>query len=209
MSRGRVILIIVIAFLVGGFFLFDLSQYLTLEQIKARQAGLQGQLRENPVETVILFFLVYVAVTGLSLPGAAAMSLVIGAVFGLLWGVILVSFASTLGATLAFLASRFLLRNAVQTRFREQLGPVNEGIRRDGAFYLFGLRLVPIFPFFIINLVMGLTPMRTWTFAWVSQVGMLAGTVVYINAGTELGRLDSLAGILSPRLVLSFALLGL
>jgi len=208
MSRNRIAVLLIIAALLGLFLLFDLGQYLSLEYMKARQAELEQYLREYPVQTRLTFFLVYVVVTGLSLPGATVMSLVIGAVFGLLWGVLLVSFASTLGATLAFVISRFLLRDAVQSRFGDKLRPINEGIRKDGAFYLFGLRLVPLFPFFVINLVMGLTPIRTWTYAWVSQAGMLAGTVVYVNAGTQLGRLESLSGILSPGLIFSFVLLG-
>jgi pyruvate/2-oxoglutarate dehydrogenase complex dihydrolipoamide dehydrogenase (E3) component/uncharacterized membrane protein YdjX (TVP38/TMEM64 family) len=150
-----------------------------------------------------------VAVTGLSLPGAALMTLVAGAVFGLLWGTVIVSFASSLGATLAFLASRFLLRDAIQGRFGDKLRAINAGVEKEGAFYLFTLRLVPAFPFFVINLVMGLTPMKTRTFYWVSQVGMLAGTLVYVNAGTQLARLESVKGILSPGLLASFAALGL
>ena len=154
------------------------------------------------------YFLIYVAVTALSLPGAAVMTLAGGALFGLGIGTLLVSFASSIGATLAFLVSRFLLRDWVQARYGERLGAINPGMEKDGAFYLFTLRLVPVFPFFIINLLMGLTPIRTRTFYWVSQVGMLAGTLVYVNAGTQLARLDSLSGILSPGLLASFALLG-
>ncbi|MET0094394.1 MAG: FAD-dependent oxidoreductase, partial [Sedimenticola sp.] len=176
--------------------------------MKAKQAELEGFRQENPFGTAAAFFLVYVAVTALSLPGATVMTLVVGAVFGLFWGFVMVSFASTLGATLAFLVARFLLHDAVQDRFGDKLRAINDGVRKDGAFYLFGLRLVPIFPFFVINLVMGLTPMRTWTYAWVSQVGMLAGTLVYVNAGTQLGKLETLSGILSPNLLISFALLG-
>ena len=158
---------------------------------------------------IAAFFAIYVGVTALSLPGAAIMTLAAGALFGLVTGTILVSFASTLGATLAFLASRFLFHDVVQRRFGSYLKKINEGVEKDGAFYLFGLRLVPAFPFFAINLVMGLVPMRTWTFYWVSQVGMLAGTVVYVNAGTQLAAIDSLGGLLSPALIASFAALGL
>ncbi len=208
MTRSRIIILALILSLVASFFLFDLGQYLTLEQMKGRQADLETYRQENPWLTAALFFIVYVAVTALSLPGATVMTLVVAAVFGLWWGLLLVSFASTLGATLAFLVARYLLRDAVQSRFGDKLAAINAGIERDGAFYLFGLRLVPIFPFFIINLVMGLTPMRTWTYAWVSQVGMLAGTFVYVNAGTQLGKLEALSGILSPGLILSFVLLG-
>jgi len=149
-----------------------------------------------------------VAVTGLSLPGAAIMTLAGGAIFGLLWGTLIVSFASSIGATLAFLASRFVLRDWVQQRFGRQLRPINEGFDKEGGFYLFTLRLVPAFPFFVINLLMGLTPIRAWTFYWVSQAGMLAGTMVYVNAGTQLAGIDSLRGILSPGLIVSMSLLG-
>jgi uncharacterized membrane protein YdjX (TVP38/TMEM64 family) len=156
----------------------------------------------------VAFFAVYVAVTGLSLPGAAIMTLVAGALFGLWTGTLLASFASSLGATVAFLFSRYILRDSVQNRFAHHLVAINKGIEREGALYLFTLRLVPVFPFFVINLVMGLMPIRTLTFYWVSQVGMLAGTVVYVNAGTQLGQLESLSGILSPGIILSFVLLG-
>ena len=155
------------------------------------------------------YFAAYVAITGLSLPGAAIMTLAGGAVFGLLWGTVLVSLASTLGATVAFIVSRYILREGIQRRYGDRLKAINAGIERDGAFYLFTLRLVPAFPFFIINLVMGLTPMRTLTFALVSQLGMLPGTIVFVNAGTQLARIDSLQGILSPALIGSFVLLGL
>ena len=146
--------------------------------------------------------------TGLSLPGAAIMTLVGGAIFGLLWGTVIVSFASAIGATLAFLASRYLFRDAIQAKFGDKLGAINRGVEKEGAFYLFALRLVPAFPFFVINLVMGLTPMKTWTYYWVSQLGMLAGTIVYVNAGTQIARIESLAGLVSPGLIGSFVLLG-
>jgi dihydrolipoamide dehydrogenase len=152
--------------------------------------------------------LVYISVTALSLPGALVMTLAGGAIFGLLEGTIIISFASTIGATLAFLASRFILRDSVQSKFGEKLKAINRGIEKDGAFYLFTLRLIPVFPFFVINLVMGLTPMKTWQYYLVSQVGMLPGTLVYVNAGSQLGSLQSPAGILSPSLLISFALLG-
>ncbi|MEJ2529822.1 MAG: FAD-dependent oxidoreductase, partial [Gammaproteobacteria bacterium] len=162
----------------------------------------------NPVQIALSFFLVYVVVTAVSLPGAAVMTLAMGAIFGLFWGTILVSFASTMGATLAFLIARFILHDAVQERFGDRLGALNRGVEKDGAFYLFGLRLVVVIPFFVINLVMALTPIRTWTFAWVSQVGMLLGTIVYVNAGTQLAQVDSASGLLSPGLIISLALLG-
>ncbi|MEJ1354279.1 MAG: FAD-dependent oxidoreductase [Candidatus Sedimenticola sp. (ex Thyasira tokunagai)] len=205
--RKAVLLTLIIA-LIASFFLFDLGSYLTLENIKAQQAELTNWKETNPWQSAFIVFVVYVVVTALSLPGAAVMSLAIGAIFGLATGLVLVSFASTIGATFAFIISRLLLRDMVQSRFSDKLQSINAGIEKDGAFYLFGLRLVPLFPFFIINLVMGLTPIRTWTFYWVSQVGMLLGTAVFINAGTELAKLDSLSGILSPSLIFSFILLG-
>lgn len=204
--KGMVLGAIVV--LIAAFFLFDVGSYLTLENLKAQQQSLAEWRQANPWQSAAIFFLVYVLVTALSLPGAAIMTLAIGAIFGLLAGTILVSFASTIGATLAFIIARFLLRDSVQARFGDWLGPINRGIEKDGAFYLFGLRLVPLFPFFVINLVMGLTSIRTFTFAWVSQVGMLLGTIVYVNAGTQLAAIDSLSGILSPGLIFSFVLLG-
>ena len=195
--------------LIASFFLFDLGQYLNLEALKARQALLDAQVAANPWQAAGLFFLAYVAVTALSLPGAALMTLLAGALFGLLEGFVVVSFASTLGASLAMLSSRFVLRDWVQARFARRLAAIDAGIEREGAFYLFALRLVPVFPFFLINLAMGLTRLPLRTFWWVSQVGMLPGTLVYVNAGRELGRLESLAGILSPGLLGAFVLLGL
>lgn len=208
MNRNRLMMLIVLVLLIASFFLFDLGQYFSLDYLKSQQSALETYRQAHPFQTAALMFLVYVLVTALSLPGAAVMTLAVGAIFGLFWGTVLVSFASTLGATLAFLISRFLLRDMVQTRFGDKLAAINKGIEKDGAFYLFGLRLVPLFPFFVINLAMGLTSLKTITFAWVSQVGMLLGTIVYVNAGTQLGKIDSLSGILSPGLILSFVLLG-
>lgn len=194
---------------IAAFFVFDLGQYFSLEFIKQNQASFEQYYSENPVQTVAIYFIIYVLVTALSLPGAAIMTLAGGALFGLSTGVLVISFASTIGATLAFLFSRFLLRDWIQQRFSRQLDSINKGIEKEGAFYLFTLRLVPVFPFFVINLGMGLTPIKTWTFYWVSQLGMFAGTIVYVNAGTQLGKLEGLSGILSPALLLSFTLLGL
>jgi len=208
MKKSRLVLIVVIAAAIAAFFMFDLGRFFTLEFFKSQQAAIDSYFTANPLQTAAVFFVIYVAVTGLSLPGAALMTLVAGAIFGLLWGTVIVSFASSLGATLAFLASRFLFRDAIQSRFGESLKAINAGVEKDGAFYLFTLRLVPAFPFFVINLVMGLTPIRTWAFYWVSQIGMLAGTVVYVNAGTQIARIESLRGILSPELIISFTLLG-
>jgi pyruvate/2-oxoglutarate dehydrogenase complex dihydrolipoamide dehydrogenase (E3) component/uncharacterized membrane protein YdjX (TVP38/TMEM64 family) len=209
MNRKRIVMLLALALAIGLFFIFDLGQYLSLDYLKSQQAALQEYRQAHPLRTAAVMFVIYVLVTALSLPGATVMTLGVGAIFGLFWGTVLVSFASTLGATLAFLISRFLLRDLVQNRFGDKLKAINEGIDKDGAFYLFGLRLVPLFPFFVINLVMGLTTLKTLTFAWVSQLGMLLGTLVYVNAGTQLGRLESLSGILSPGLISSFVLLGL
>jgi pyruvate/2-oxoglutarate dehydrogenase complex dihydrolipoamide dehydrogenase (E3) component/uncharacterized membrane protein YdjX (TVP38/TMEM64 family) len=208
LKKSRLLLLAAIAILIVAFFAFDLGQYFTLEFFKSKQADADAYYRDNPLGTSLIYFLIYVAVTGLSLPGAAIMTLVGGAIFGLLWGTVIVSFASTIGATLAFLAARFLFREAVQTRFGRNLEAINRGVEKDGAFYLFTLRLVPAFPFFIINLLMALTPIRTLTFFIVSQIGMLAGTLVYVNAGTQLGQIESREGILSPGLIASFILLG-
>jgi len=208
MDLRKSIVLVVIALLIAAFFLFDVGSYLTLENLKSQQENLGEWRQTNPWQSALVFFLVYVVVTALSLPGATIMTLAIGAIFDLLVGVVLVSFASTIGATLAFIIARFLLRDTVQAKFGSKLGAINQGIEKDGAFYLFGLRLVPLFPFFVINLAMGLTNIRTFTFAWVSQVGMLLGTIVYVNAGTQLAKIDSLSGILSPGLIFSFVLLG-
>jgi pyruvate/2-oxoglutarate dehydrogenase complex dihydrolipoamide dehydrogenase (E3) component/uncharacterized membrane protein YdjX (TVP38/TMEM64 family) len=208
MKKSRLALVIVIVIAITAFFIFDLGRFFTLEFFKSQQAAIDAYFTANPLQTAAIFFVIYVAVTGLSLPGAALMTLIAGAIFGLLWGTVIVSFASSMGATLAFLASRFLFRDAIQSRFGDSLKAINAGVHKDGAFYLFTLRLVPAFPFFVINLVMGLTPIRTWAFYWVSQVGMLAGTIVYVNAGTQIARIESLRGILSPELIISFTLLG-
>jgi uncharacterized membrane protein YdjX (TVP38/TMEM64 family) len=205
----RILLIVLVMTMIALFFGLDLDRHLTLESLQSGQERFAALQAEHPWRVALIFFALYIAVTGLSLPGAAIMTLAAGALFGLVTGTILVSFASTIGATAAFLVSRFLLRDVVQRRFGDRLKRINDGIERDGAFYLFTLRLVPVFPFFVINLVMGLSPIRTWTFYWVSQVGMLAGTIVYINAGTQLARITSLSDIMSPALLLSFALLGI
>ncbi len=191
------------------FFWFDLGHYLSLEFIKSEQTQLETWRAERPLLAGVIGFVIYVALAALSLPGAAVMTLAMGAVFGLWWGTLIVSFASTIGAMLAFLVSRLLLKDWVQSRFGERLAAVNAGVQKEGGFYLFTLRLVPVFPFFVINLAMGVTPIRPWTFYWVSQIGMLAGTLVYVNAGTQLARIESLTGIASPGLLVSFGLLGL
>jgi dihydrolipoamide dehydrogenase len=194
----------VLAVLIAAFFAFDLHRYFTFEFFKAQQAAIEAYYRAQPLHAAAIYFVIYVVVTGLSLPGAAVMTLAGGAIFGLLWSTVLVSFASTIGATLAFLASRFLLRDWVQQKFGDKLKPINDGVAKEGAFYLFALRLVPAFPFVAINLVMGLTPIRTWTYLWVSQTGMLAGTIAYVYAGTQLGEFR-----LSIGLLVAFTILGL
>ena len=207
MKRLFILLLLVAA--IAAFVLFDLGQYLNLATLKARQTDLAALHAERPWLVIGAYMAAYIAVTALSLPGAAIMTLAGGAIFGLLAGTVIVSFASTIGATLAFLASRTLLRDWVQSRFGDRLRAINAGVARDGAFYLFSLRLVPVFPFFLVNLLMGLTPIRTGTFYAVSQVGMLLGTVVYVNAGTQLAGISSLSDVASPGLIASFAALGL
>lgn len=198
------IIVVVILFKVLG-----LGQYLTLEYLKASQDKFSELYTSNRLAVIATYMAIYITVTALSLPGAAVMTLAGGAMFGFWVGVIVVSFASTIGATLACFVARFLLRDWVQNKFGEKLSAINKGIEKEGAFYLFSLRLVPIFPFFVINLVMGLTSIKLLTFYWVSQIGMLPGTMVYVNAGKELGQIESLSGILSPGLIISFVILGL
>jgi uncharacterized membrane protein YdjX (TVP38/TMEM64 family) len=209
MTTLQIRLLAVIALAIGAFFLFDIDQWLTLERFKAEYARLIGYRDTHPLLITLAYAGIYIAVTGLSLPGATALTLAGGALFGLVWGTLIVSFASSIGATLAFLAARFLFRDTVKSRFGDRLAAIDAGLAKDGPYYLFTLRLVPLFPFFVINLAMGLTAIKTFTFYWVSQLGMLAGTVVYVNAGTQLAKIDSLSGILSPPLVGAFVLLGL
>jgi pyruvate/2-oxoglutarate dehydrogenase complex dihydrolipoamide dehydrogenase (E3) component/uncharacterized membrane protein YdjX (TVP38/TMEM64 family) len=208
MSKKKVLLVVALIALVIAFFAFDLGRFLSLDYVKSRQAEFAALYSDKPLLVGGAFFAIYVAVTALSLPGAAIMTLAAGAIFGLAAGTVVVSFASAIGATLAMLVARYVLRGSVQSKFGARLAEIDKGIEREGAFYLFTLRLVPIFPFFLINLLMGLTKMKAWTFYWVSQVGMLAGTLVYVNAGTQLGKIESLKGILSPGLIGSFVLLG-
>ncbi|NIS74013.1 MAG: TVP38/TMEM64 family protein [Deltaproteobacteria bacterium] len=203
---GIVALILV---LIAAFKILHLDQYFTLSYIKASQEKFQAIYLENRVLVIGSYMAIYILVTSLSLPGAAVMTLLGGALFGLGVGTIVVSFASTIGATFACFVSRYLLQNWVQGKFGDKLKTVNEGVEKEGLFYLFTLRLIPVFPFWMINLVMGLTKMRLRTFYWVSQLGMLPGTMVYVNAGKELAKIDSLKGILSPGLIISFVILGL
>ena len=207
--NAKLILIATIVVLIVAFFVFDLQRFLTLEYLKDRQQDFADFYAANRLLTIAIYFILYVVVTALSLPGAAVMTLAGGGLLGFWTAMVTVSFASTLGATLAFLASRFLLRDWVQGKFGDKLKAINEGVEREGSFYLFTLRLVPLFPFFVINLVMGLTPMRAGAYYLVSQIGMLPGTAVYVNAGTQLGQIESAAGILSPGILISFVLLGI
>ena len=209
MNRKKLLILVLVLTAVMLFFAFDLKQYFTLAYFKSQQAAIDAYVAAHPLQAGLAFFGIYVAVAALSLPGAAILTIAAGALFGLLWGTVIVSFASSIGATLAFLVSRFLLRDSIQQRFGSSLRAINTGMERDGAFYLFTLRLIPALPFFVINLVIGLTPLKTWTFYWVSQAGMLAGTLVFVNAGTEIAKIEALSGILSPGLVASFLLLGI
>ncbi|MDP2902779.1 MAG: FAD-dependent oxidoreductase [Methylovulum sp.] len=209
MNLSRPALLVFIAALIATFFVFDFQSYLTLEALKMQQASIDAYRSAHPSMAIAIYAMIYIAVTGLSLPGATILTLAGGAMFGLLWGTVIVSFASTIGATLAFLAARLMFRDEVKSRFGARLKIIDAGVAKEGALYLFTLRLMPIFPFFMINLAMGLTPLKTAVFYWVSQVGMLAGTIVYVNAGTQVAQLESLAGILSPGLLTSFVLLGI
>lgn len=208
MSPGRLIVVGAVLAFIGAFFALGWHRYLSLDNLQSHRAMLSAAVVAHPVASAAVYFVAYVAMAGLSLPGATILTLAGGAIFGFGWGLLLVSFASTLGATLAFLFARFLLRESVRRRFGARLAPIDAGMRRDGAFYLFALRLVPAFPFFVVNLLMGLTPIRVGTYYWVSQVGMLPATVVYVYAGTQIGQLTTLAGILSPALIGAFVLLA-
>ena len=205
----RVLILVLFAIGIVAFFLLDLGQYLSLEELRQRRDQLLAFTEDHLVVMIAGYMLVYIVMAALSVPGAAILTLAGGALFGVLIGTIAVSFASTIGATLVFLAARFLFRDSVQRRFGKRLEAINRGVERDGAFYLLALRLVPVFPFWVINLVMALTSIKTWTYFWVSQLGMLPATLVFVNAGTQLARIDSTGDILSLPLIGAFALLGL
>lgn len=209
MRGSRLLLVLVMGCLIGAFFAFDLGHYLSLPQLQARQAELAALVERHFGAAALLFVVVYVVSTALSLPGASLLTLAGSAVFGVAWGLLLVSFASSIGATLAFLSARFLLRDWVERRFGDKLASLQAGMKKEGALYLLSLRLIPIFPFFLVNLLMGLTPIRVSTYYWVSQLGMLPGTFVYVLAGSELANLTSTGNILSPGLMLALTLLGL
>lgn len=205
----KLIIVTLVILLIVLFKVFGFDQYLTLSYLKEQQAHFAQLYAANKIIVISVYMLIYIIVTALSLPGAAIMTLAGGALFGLVTGAIVVSFASSIGATCACIVARYLLRDWVQNKFGDKLTKINQGMEEEGGFYLFSLRLVPIFPFFVINLVMGLTPIRIFTYYWVSQLGMLPATIIFVNAGKELAKLDSLKGILSPGLLISFALLGL
>jgi len=205
----KIIIVLVVIGLIIAFRVFHLGEYLTLAYVKESQKHFTMLYEENRALVISVYIAIYLLVTSLSLPGAAVLGLAAGSLFGLLTGTIVVSFASTIGATLACAVSRFILRDWVQKKFGDRLKMVNEGIEKEGAFYLFTLRLIPVFPFWLINMIMGLTKMPLKTYYWVSQIGMLPGTIIFVNAGKELSKIDSPSGILSPGLIFSFVLLGL
>ncbi|MGI9292218.1 MAG: FAD-dependent oxidoreductase [Gammaproteobacteria bacterium] len=208
MQTKRLLIIFFLCILGGLVFALDLHQLISLENFRQRQADISGWVAANSTLAMAGYFALYVAITAVNIPGAAVMTLIAGALFGVFTGTLIVSFASSIGATLAFFLSRYLLRDAVESRFTDTLKKINAGIDKDGAFYLFTLRLIPAFPFFAINLVMGLTRLKAGTFYWVSQVGMLPATVLYVNAGTQISQLESASGILSLEIIGSFVLLG-
>lgn len=206
--KTKLILVAVVAVLILSFFVFDLGQYLSFDYLKSQKEALNQFYLDKPVLVIAVFFLVYVTMAALALPAATILTLAGGAIFGFTTGFIVVSFASSIGATIAFLLTRYLFHDAIQTKFGDRLTALNTGIEKEGAFYVFGLRLVPLFPFVVVNSVLALTKLKTWTFYWSSQIGMLAGTAVYVNAGTELASINSLSDIANPKLLIAYALLG-
>ena len=208
-AKKKLLILAGVLALIVTFKVLNLGQYLNITYLKESQATFSNYYHGHQLLTIAIYMLIYITATALSLPGAAILTLAGGALFGLVTGTIVISFASTIGATIACIVSRYLLQDWVQKKFGDKLVKINRGIEEEGAFYLFTLRLVPIFPFFIINLVMGLSKIPIKTFYWVSQIGMLPATMVYVNAGRELGKIDSLSGILSPGLLFSFVLLGI
>lgn len=206
--KTKIALVCAIAAVIAAYFVFDLGQYLNLEYLKSQKDALNSVYQENPVGVALLFFVIYLLVAALALPAAALLTVAAGAILGFWVGLLVVSFASSIGATIAFLLTRYLFHDAVESKFGHRLSTINKGIEKEGAFYVFGLRLVPLFPFVVINSVLGLTKLKTWTFYWASQIGMLAGTAVYVNAGTQLAEIEKLGDILTLEFGLSFALLG-
>ncbi len=209
MKRSQISLVVALLAVIAAIVYFDLTRFLNLSSIKTSQSMLMNYFTTDPIKMILGYFVIYVLVTALSLPGATVMTLAGGMIFGFWLGALIVSFASSIGASLAFLVSRFLFRDFIQSKYGERLSVINQGMAREGRFYLFSLRLIPAFPFFLINLLMGLTPIKLREFFLVSQVGMLPGTLAYVNAGTQLGQIESAVGILSPTILISFALLGI
>ncbi|MBU0909503.1 MAG: TVP38/TMEM64 family protein [Proteobacteria bacterium] len=205
--KAAIVALIIIC--IAAFKYLGLGKYLTLDYLQQSHARFAELYADRPLAVIATYMLIYILVTALSLPGAVIMTLAGGALFGLVVGTVVISFASTIGATLACVVSRFLLRDWVQKKFGDRLAAINRGIEQEGGFYLFTMRLVPAFPFFLINLAMGMTRISLFQYYWVSQIGMLPGTIVYVNAGKELGKIESVSGILSPSLLASFVLLGL
>ncbi len=209
MKKSKILLILAICLLFAAYFYFDLGQYLTLESIKAWQVKILQDLNDNYALYLIGFSLIYITATALSFPGAALLTLLGGGLFGVVIGTLVVSVSSTLGATISFWSARFLLKESVETKFASTVSKINSGVEKEGGFFLFGLRLVPVFPFFMVNLLMGLTNIKTTTYMWVSALGMLPGTIAYVNAGTQLSQIDSLKGLLSPGLIGAFVFIGI
>ncbi|MEO0367301.1 MAG: VTT domain-containing protein [Pseudomonadota bacterium] len=207
--KTKILIIAIFASLLGAFFYFDGAQYLSLDALKAQKENLDGFYSDNPFVVGAIYFVAYVIVAAFAIPAAAIVTLAGGAIFGFGIGLLLASFASTIGATIAFLLTRFLFHESVEAKFGDRLGAINSGIEKEGALYVFGLRLVPLFPFFVVNSLLALTKLKTFTFYWASQIGMLAGTAVYVYAGTQLAQISSLSDILSPQLLIAFALLGI
>lgn len=206
--KTKIFIVLIFVSLLSAFFYFDGQSYLNLESLKAQKQQLDQFYQANPTLVAIAYFSIYLIVAAFALPAAAILTLAGGAIFGFTTGLILASFASTIGATIAFLLTRFLFHDTIQTKFGDRLGAINQGIEREGALYVFGLRLVPLFPFFMVNSLLALTRLKTTTFYWASQIGMLAGTAVYVYAGTQLAQIESLGDIVSPQLLIAFVLLG-
>ena len=209
MKASRIAIVVLVLAVIAAFFVLDLADYFSLAYLQEQRSQIVDFYQSNPVLTIVIFVATYVLLTGFSIPSAAALALLAGAIFDLVVGVLLVSLASTLGATTAFLIARYALRDALHSKFQEQFERINNRVEKDGIFYLFALRLVPAIPYFTVNLALALTSIRLWSFVWVSMVGMLAGTVVYVNAGSQLAEIHDLADVFSPALVASFALIGL
>lgn len=209
MNNKKIAIISIFILVIALFLSFDLGQYLNLAYVKSQQDAINHYYAMNPIRTGLIFFISYILITGVSLPGAGIMTLAGGAIFGVVWGTILVSFGSVFGATMAFLIARYLFHDYVQHKFSHRLVKINKGIREEGDLYLFTIRLIPVFPFFIVNTLMALTPIKTLNFAVVSQIGMLIPTIIFVNAGTQLAKIESPGDVLSPEIIFSFVLLGL